>query len=48
MSSNEKPIVFHYDGSIFSHRVLWYLWLRGIPYDECVSVIYQVAISLLM
>ncbi|KAG9187909.1 hypothetical protein G6011_05780 [Alternaria panax] len=37
MTSTEKPIVFHYEGSIFSHRVLWYLWLRGIPYDECLQ-----------
>ena len=36
MVSLDKPIVLHYEGSIFSHRVLWYLWLRGIPYDECV------------
>ncbi|KAF1831803.1 glutathione S-transferase [Decorospora gaudefroyi] len=37
MPPNSKPIVFHYEGSIFSHRVLWYLWLRGIPYDECIQ-----------
>lgn len=37
MVSLDKPIVLHYEGSIFSHRVLWYLWLRGIPYDECIQ-----------
>jgi glutathione S-transferase len=36
MAYTEKPILFHYEGSIFSHKVLWYLWLRGIEYDECV------------
>ncbi|KAF1970854.1 hypothetical protein BU23DRAFT_472970 [Bimuria novae-zelandiae CBS 107.79] len=35
MSLTEKPILFQYPLSIYSHRVLWYLWLRGIPYDEC-------------
>lgn len=35
--SSERPILFHYPPSIYSHRVLWYLWLRGIHYDECVS-----------
>lgn len=37
MARNKKPILFHYPQSIYSHRVLWYLWLRGIEYDECVS-----------
>lgn len=37
MAFIEKPILYHYPQSIYSHRVLWYLWLRGIPYDECVS-----------
>ncbi|KAF2642935.1 hypothetical protein P280DRAFT_547185 [Massarina eburnea CBS 473.64] len=37
MSSPEKPILFRYPGSVFSDRVLWYLWLRGIPYDECIQ-----------
>jgi glutathione S-transferase len=37
MAPNEKPIVFHYPQSIYSHRVLWYLWLRNIPYDECIQ-----------
>ncbi|CAI6336923.1 unnamed protein product [Periconia digitata] len=37
MESPEKPILFHYPGSIYSYRVLWYLWLRGIPYNECIQ-----------
>jgi glutathione S-transferase len=37
MAPTEKPIVFHYPQSIYSHRVLWYLWLRNIPYDECIQ-----------
>ncbi|KAL5406608.1 hypothetical protein PMIN06_001890 [Paraphaeosphaeria minitans] len=37
MAPTEKPILFHYPQSIYSHRVLWYLWLRGIPYDECIQ-----------
>jgi len=37
MAPTAKPILFHYGPSIYSHRVLWYLWLRGIPYDECVQ-----------
>ncbi|KAL1797067.1 hypothetical protein ACET3X_005607 [Alternaria dauci] len=37
MAPMEKPILLHYAGSIFPHRVLWYLWLRGIPYDECIQ-----------
>ncbi|KAF3035405.1 hypothetical protein E8E12_001386 [Didymella heteroderae] len=37
MSPTEKPILFHYAQSIYSHRVLWYLWLRGIDYDECIQ-----------
>ncbi|KAL6712695.1 hypothetical protein ACN47E_000572 [Coniothyrium glycines] len=37
MVSTERPILFHYPASIYSHRVLWYLWLRDIPYDECIQ-----------
>lgn len=37
MTPPERPILFHYPPSIYSHRVLWYLWLRGIPYDECIQ-----------
>lgn len=37
MPSTEKPILFHYSSSIYSHRVLWYLWLRNIAYDECIQ-----------
>lgn len=37
MVPTERPIFFHYAQSIYSHRVLWYLWLRDIKYDECVS-----------
>ncbi|CAO2657780.1 Nn.00g039060.m01.CDS01 [Neocucurbitaria sp. VM-36] len=37
MAPTERPILFHYPPSIYSHRVLWYLWLRGIPYDECIQ-----------
>jgi glutathione S-transferase len=37
MSPTEKPILFHYPASIYSHRILWYLWLRAIPYDECIQ-----------
>ncbi|KAF2656669.1 hypothetical protein K491DRAFT_767603 [Lophiostoma macrostomum CBS 122681] len=41
MSPSKKPILFHYSASIYSHRVLWYLWLRGIPYDECIQPAYM-------
>ncbi|ORY19794.1 hypothetical protein BCR34DRAFT_629917 [Clohesyomyces aquaticus] len=41
MPASTKPILFHYPPSIFSHRVLWYLWLRGIPYDECIQPAYM-------
>ncbi|KAF2856468.1 hypothetical protein T440DRAFT_524010 [Plenodomus tracheiphilus IPT5] len=37
MPSTEPPILFHYPQSIYSHRVLWYLWLRSIPYNECIQ-----------
>ena len=37
-SQRERPILFHYPGSIYSYRILWYLWLRGIEYDECVCI----------
>ncbi|KAJ4988922.1 glutathione S-transferase [Stagonosporopsis vannaccii] len=37
MAPAEKPILFHYAQSIYSHRVLWYLWLRGLEYDECIQ-----------
>lgn len=39
MAPTERPILFHYPQSIYSHRVLWYLWLSGLEYDECVSFI---------
>ncbi|KAF2747441.1 hypothetical protein M011DRAFT_458323 [Sporormia fimetaria CBS 119925] len=32
-----RPILFHYPGSPYAHRVLWYLWLCGIEYDECIQ-----------
>ncbi|KAF2007497.1 hypothetical protein P154DRAFT_614838 [Amniculicola lignicola CBS 123094] len=41
MSPNQKPVLFHYPPSIYSHRVLWYLWLRGLPYDECIQPAYM-------
>ncbi|KAF2731033.1 hypothetical protein EJ04DRAFT_21777 [Polyplosphaeria fusca] len=41
MESSQKPILFHYSRSIYSHRVLWYLWLRGIEYDECIQPPYM-------
>ncbi|KAI8937468.1 hypothetical protein NX059_005188 [Plenodomus lindquistii] len=34
MSQPDPPILFHYPQSIYSHRILWYLWLRNIPYQE--------------
>ncbi|KAJ8109509.1 hypothetical protein OPT61_g7409 [Boeremia exigua] len=37
MTPTDKPIFFHYAQSIYSHRVLWYLWLRGLEYDECIQ-----------
>ncbi|KAF2448728.1 hypothetical protein P171DRAFT_406886 [Karstenula rhodostoma CBS 690.94] len=37
MAPAEKPILFHYPQSIYSHRVLWYLWLRSISYDESIQ-----------
>lgn len=37
MAPTTKPTVFHYGPSIYSHRVLWYLWLRGIEFDECIQ-----------
>ncbi|KAH6619926.1 hypothetical protein C7974DRAFT_223443 [Boeremia exigua] len=37
MAPADKPIFFHYAQSIYSHRVLWYLWLRGLEYDECIQ-----------
>ncbi|KAF1934406.1 uncharacterized protein M421DRAFT_415436 [Didymella exigua CBS 183.55] len=37
MTPTERPILFHYAQSIYSHRVLWYLWLRDIAYDECIQ-----------
>ncbi|KAF2021604.1 hypothetical protein BU24DRAFT_23557 [Aaosphaeria arxii CBS 175.79] len=41
MGNTDKPILFHYAASIFSHRVLWYLWLRNIDYDECIQPPYM-------
>ncbi|KAL2862213.1 glutathione S-transferase family protein [Aspergillus lucknowensis] len=37
MSSNHPVILFHYPHSPFSARVLYYLALRGIPYDQCIQ-----------
>lgn len=37
MPPTETPILFHYPPSIYSHRVLWYLWLRNIPYNESIQ-----------
>ncbi|KAF2626035.1 hypothetical protein BU25DRAFT_472856 [Macroventuria anomochaeta] len=37
MAPTERSILFHYPQSIYSHRVLWYLWLRGVEYDECIQ-----------
>jgi glutathione S-transferase len=37
MPPSEKPILFHYPASIYSHRILWYLWLRRIPFDQCIQ-----------
>ncbi|KAF2131843.1 hypothetical protein P153DRAFT_429100 [Dothidotthia symphoricarpi CBS 119687] len=37
MALPEKPILFYYKGSVYSQRVLCYLWLRGIEFDECIQ-----------
>ncbi|KAL4923435.1 glutathione S-transferase family protein [Aspergillus undulatus] len=37
MAADPRIILFHYAGSPFSARVLYYLALRGIPYDQCIQ-----------
>ncbi|KAL5044874.1 hypothetical protein BDW71DRAFT_185481 [Aspergillus fruticulosus] len=37
MTAHSPIILFHYPRSPFSARVLYYLALRGIPYDECIQ-----------
>nr|BBG28478.1 putative glutathione S-transferase [Aspergillus versicolor] len=37
MASQPPTVLFHYPGSPFAARVLYYLALRGIPYDECIQ-----------
>ncbi|KAL4971549.1 hypothetical protein BDW66DRAFT_165075 [Aspergillus desertorum] len=37
MTANPPIILFHYPHSPFSARVLYYLALRGIPYDQCIQ-----------
>jgi glutathione S-transferase len=39
MSSDSNPPItlFHYPGSIYSARVLWYLHLRHLPYTSCLQ-----------
>ncbi|KAL4879190.1 hypothetical protein BJY04DRAFT_220310 [Aspergillus karnatakaensis] len=37
MSPDTPIILFHYPHSPFSARVLYYLALRGIPYDQCIQ-----------
>ncbi|KAH1593583.1 hypothetical protein KXX44_008054 [Aspergillus fumigatus] len=37
MTANSPIILFHYPHSPFSARVLYYLALRGIPYDQCIQ-----------
>ncbi|KAJ0413776.1 hypothetical protein BJY00DRAFT_54100 [Aspergillus carlsbadensis] len=37
MTSNSPVVLFHYPHSPFSYRVLSYLALRGIPYDQCIQ-----------
>ncbi|KAL2807755.1 hypothetical protein BJX63DRAFT_411238 [Aspergillus granulosus] len=37
MASNAPIVVFHYPRSPFSSRVLSYLALRGISYDQCIQ-----------
>jgi hypothetical protein len=36
MTSDAPVVLFHYPRSPFSYRVLSYLALRGIPYNQCV------------
>ncbi|KAE9375167.1 hypothetical protein N431DRAFT_542783 [Stipitochalara longipes BDJ] len=37
-TSPSKPIIlYHYVGSPFSKRIVWYLTLRGIPYIQCLQ-----------
>lgn len=37
-SMGEADIVlYHYAASPYAKRIVWYLALRGIPYDQCVS-----------
>ncbi|KAJ5110784.1 hypothetical protein N7532_001319 [Penicillium argentinense] len=38
MSVPDRPVIlFHYPGSPYSKKVLWYLALRGIPYSQCIQ-----------
>ncbi|KAL4967216.1 glutathione S-transferase family protein [Aspergillus stella-maris] len=37
MASDSQIVFFHYPFSPFSARVLYYLTLRGIPYDQCIQ-----------
>ncbi|KAL2815239.1 hypothetical protein BDW59DRAFT_177669 [Aspergillus cavernicola] len=37
MPLDPPVIIFHYPRSPFSARVLYYLALRGIPYDQCIQ-----------
>ncbi|KAL2786273.1 hypothetical protein BJX66DRAFT_37331 [Aspergillus keveii] len=37
MTSDAPVVLFHYPHSPFSYRVLSYLALRGIPYDQCIQ-----------
>ncbi|KAL2843006.1 hypothetical protein BJX68DRAFT_257564 [Aspergillus pseudodeflectus] len=37
MTSDAPVVLFHYPRSPFSYRVLSYLALRGIPYDQCIQ-----------
>ncbi|KAL4944658.1 hypothetical protein BDV06DRAFT_210084 [Aspergillus oleicola] len=37
MASDSQTVLFHYPFSPFSARVLYYLALRGIPYDQCIQ-----------
>ncbi|KAL4950282.1 hypothetical protein BDW69DRAFT_172554 [Aspergillus filifer] len=37
MASDSQIVFFHYPFSPFSARVLYYLALRGIPYDQCIQ-----------
>jgi hypothetical protein len=36
--AQEEIIYFHYQGSPYARRIVWYLALRNIPYTECVRI----------